>query len=251
MDTNAQVSKATSVPSLSTKICRCIRGRIKRGHRGAIRRRQVNAAELTPAAARTHARRIRIDGVDVRNWTVESLRQQMSVILQENSIFATTVRENIAMFCPAATLEDIVTAAKMACADEFIDKLPEGYETSLGERGVDLSQGQLQRLAIARVALRNSPILLLDEPTSNLDANNRQQVMTALRRVAANRTTLMITHDLDLAQQCDRVLFLGHHHTVAFDTHARLMQTCRDYANMFELGRGRVGESALIPNRTL
>lgn len=175
---------------------------------------------------------IRIDGTDIRNWTIDSLRQQMTVILQENSIFATTIRENIAMFCPSATLEEIEAAAETASAHKFIMQLAEGYDTLVGERGVDLSQGQLQRLAIARAALRNVPILLLDEPTSNLDAENRQHVMTALRRVAANRTTLIITHDLDLAQQCDRVLYLGPQQTVAFSTPERLYQECRSYAEL-------------------
>ncbi len=175
---------------------------------------------------------IRIDDTDIRDWTIDSVRQQMSVILQENSIFAATIRENIAMFCPSATSQEIEAAAETASAHNFIMQLPEGYETLVGERGVDLSQGQLQRLAIARAALRDVPILLLDEPTSNLDAENRQQVMTALRRVSANRTTLIITHDLDLAQTCDRVLYLGPQQTFAFDTPQRLLQNCRSYAEL-------------------
>ena len=180
---------------------------------------------------------IRIDGTDIRDWTIDSLRQQMSVILQENSIFATTIRENIAMFCPTATLAEIEAAAEAASAHKFIVQLADGYETLVGERGVDLSQGQLQRLAIARAALRNVPILLLDEPTSNLDAENRQHVMSALRRVAHNRTTLIITHDLDLAQQCDRVLYLGPQHTVAFSTPEQLFKDCQPYAELVRAGK--------------
>lgn len=186
---------------------------------------------------------IRIDDVDVHDWTIQSLRQQMSVILQENSVFATTIRENIAMFCPLATQAEIVSAARAACADEFIQQLSDGYETLLGERGVDLSQGQLQRLAIARAALRAAPILLLDEPTSNLDASNRNKVIEALRHVSANRTTLIVTHDLELAQRCDRVLYLGRDHAFAFETHAKLSEQCPAYAAMVEDERqGSIGQ---------
>ncbi len=186
---------------------------------------------------------IRIDDVDVHAWTIQSLRQQMSVILQENSVFATTIRENIAMFCPQASPDEIVLAARAACADEFIQQLSEGYDTVLGERGVDLSQGQLQRLAIARAALRAAPILLLDEPTSNLDASNRNKVIEALRQVSADRTTLIVTHDLELARRCDRILYLGRDHTVAFDSHAVLVQQCPAYAAMVEEERqGATGQ---------
>ncbi len=178
---------------------------------------------------------ILIDGHDIRTWTLQSLRQPMSVILQENSIFATTVRENIGMFSPTATFNDIVAAAKAACAHEFIEHMPDGYDTVLGERGIDLSQGQIQRIAIARVALKNSPIVLLDEPTSNLDAANRAQVLSALKHVSRGRTTLIITHDLDLAQQCSRVLYLGKNHQVAFGPHATLSKECNSYAELWEL----------------
>lgn len=174
-----------------------------------------------------------IDGTDIRSWTVQSLRQQMSVILQENSIFATTVRENIGMFCPSASLENIIQAAKLACAHEFIEQMPFGYETLLGERGVDLSQGQIQRIAIARATLKDSPVLLLDEPTSNLDSANRAQVLLAIQQVALGRTTLIITHDFDIAQQCDKVLFFGKQHEIAIGTHANLVKSSPAYASLW------------------
>jgi ATP-binding cassette subfamily B protein len=177
---------------------------------------------------------ILIDGTNICNWKLHTLRQQMSVILQENSIFATTVAENIGMFCPAASRADIIAAAKTACAHEFIEQMADGYDTLVGERGANLSCGQIQRIAIARAALKDSPILLLDEPTSNLDARNRALVLSALHRVAALRTTLIITHDLDVAQQCDRVLFLGKKHEIAYGTHASLLASSSSYARLWE-----------------
>lgn len=178
-----------------------------------------------------------IDGCDTRRWTIKSLRDQIGVILQENGILAASVRDNIALANPQATLEQIVEAAKIASADEFIQKLPDGYDTVLGERSVDLSHGQSQRLAIARAALRNSPILLLDEPTSSLDAESRARVVAALNRVTAGKTTLMVTHDMELASQADRILYLGRNHVVEFGTHAELMQADRDYAQLMRAGQ--------------
>ncbi len=149
-----------------------------------------------------------IQNQDIRTFTLQSLREQMSIVLQDNAVFASTVRDNIALSMTSATDKEILAAANIAMADGFIRELPVGFDTRLGERGVDLSQGQRQRLAIARAALRQSPILLLDEPTSNLDASNRAHVSAALRRVAANRTTILVTHDMDLAAQSDLVLCL-------------------------------------------
>lgn len=177
---------------------------------------------------------IYIDGCDIRNWTMNSLRDRIGIILQENGIFAATVRDNIALAVPNATMEQVVAAAQAASADEFIRKLPEGYETMLGERGVNLSQGQSQRLAIARAALRDTSILLLDEPTSSLDAESRTRVMSALERVTNGRTTLMVTHDLDLAMHADRILFMGRDGEYQFGTHQGLLQSCSPYRALIE-----------------
>lgn len=166
---------------------------------------------------------IRIDGTDYRQWTMASLREQMSVILQDNSIFAMTVHDNIAISLPNASREEVIGAARTACAHDFIEQLTNGYDTVLGERGVDLSQGQNQRLSIARAALKRAPILLLDEPTSNLDPSNRSRVLQALFQVSQTCTTWIVTHDLELAKDCDRILFLGDNCHFAIGTHLELL----------------------------
>jgi ATP-binding cassette subfamily B protein len=186
---------------------------------------------------------IRIDGEDIRSWKIDSLRQQVSVVLQENCIFATSIRDNIAMFYPEATEEQVISAAKTASAHDFILRLPNGYDTQIGERGVDLSQGQLQRLAIARAALRNVPILLLDEPTCNLDSENRAQVVSSLRNVAKGRTTLVVTHDLDLAKQCDKVLYIGQDYQTMYGSHDELIQNCSSYRAIIKAVTGMSDES--------
>src|SRR5438552_3663434 len=142
---------------------------------------------------------VRLDRHDVREFTLESLRSQISVVLQDNVLFAATVRENIGCAAPGSSKEQIEAAARLANAHEFISALPRGYETILGERAVTLSQGQRQRLAIARAAIRRAPILILDEPTTGLDKKNETSVLQALNRLRAEQTTFLITHDLSQA----------------------------------------------------
>src|SRR6516164_10528952 len=137
-----------------------------------------------------------IDGRDIREFTLESLRSQISAVLQDNLLFAATVRENIAHGAPDATPDAVIAAARLANAHEFVLGLPQGYDTILGERGVTLSQGQRQRLAIARAAIRRAPILILDEPMTGLDKANEQAVFQALARLDYGCTTFLITHDL-------------------------------------------------------
>ncbi|MEZ6129240.1 MAG: ABC transporter ATP-binding protein [Planctomycetaceae bacterium] len=175
---------------------------------------------------------IQFDGHDIRNWTLTSLRRRLSVVLQDNVVFASSIRDNIAMAVEDATVEQIEEAARVAMADDFIRQLPDGYDTALGERGVNLSQGQRQRLAIARAALRQTPILLLDEPTSSLDPANRTKVIAALRRVSRNRTTLLITHDMDLAARCDAILCLCPDGTAEMGTHHELLVRCASYVSL-------------------
>ncbi len=152
--------------------------------------------------------RILIDGEDIRNYTITSLRSQMSVVLQESLLFAATVKENIAYGIDNVTDAEIVAAARLANIDSFISSLPQGYDTVLGERGATLSGGQRQRIAIARAAIRRTPILILDEPTTGLDRENEQAVIEALQRLARKRTTFLVTHDLILANQADVIVYL-------------------------------------------
>src|SRR5437870_9742612 len=139
---------------------------------------------------------VRIDGQDIRNYTLQSLREQISLVLQDSLLFSGTIRENIAFGSPGASDLEIVAAAVAANAEEFIRRVPHGYDTEVAERGLSLSGGQKQRIAIARAILRNAPILILDEPTSGLDAEAERIVMEALERAAAGRTTFIIAHRL-------------------------------------------------------
>ena len=179
--------------------------------------------------------RVMIDGRDIREFTLESLRSQISVVLQDNLLFAASVRENIAHGAPAATMEEIQSAARLASAHEFIEALPQGYDTVLGERGVTLSHGQRQRIAIARAAIRKAPILILDEPMTGLDKKNERAVIESLELLNRGRTTFLITHDLDHATSADLILYLEAGHILERGTHAALMQANGPYATLFNL----------------
>ena len=178
---------------------------------------------------------VTIDGRDIRDFTLDSLRSQISVVLQDNVLFAASVRENLACAAPGASEDEVIAAARLAQAHEFISGLPQGYETILGERGVTLSQGQRQRMAIARAALRKAPILMLDEPTSGLDKENAKAVLEALARLDSARTTLLITHDLALAAGADLILYLEAGRILERGTHADLMKSGGRYAGMYRL----------------
>lgn len=152
--------------------------------------------------------RVLIDGRDIRDYTLESLRAQVSIVLQDPWLFAVTVRDNIGYGLPNASFREIEEAARLANAHEFIEALPEQYETVLGERGVTLSNGQRQRIALARAAIRPAPILILDEPTTGLDRENERAVLDALERLTTGRTVFLITHDPELAKRADVILDL-------------------------------------------
>ncbi|MFZ5870765.1 MAG: ABC transporter ATP-binding protein [Actinomycetota bacterium] len=149
---------------------------------------------------------VRIDGHDLRDLTIESVRRQVAVVLQESLLFATTIRENIAYGRPGAKDADVVRAARLAGAHDFIRQLPQGYDTVVGERGATLSGGQRQRIAIARAAIRDAAIVVLDEAMTGLDEDTEREVLAALDRLTADRTTFVITHDLAAAAGCDRVI---------------------------------------------
>jgi ATP-binding cassette subfamily B protein len=147
--------------------------------------------------------RILLDGVDLRDWRLADLRNQFGIVLQDSVLFSATIGENIAYAKPKATEEEIVQAAKLASAHEFISNLPDGYETLVGERGMRLSGGERQRIALARAFLRNAPILILDEPTSAVDAATEDAILEALERLMHGRTTFMIAHRLSTLDYCD------------------------------------------------
>jgi len=177
-----------------------------------------------------------VDGVDVAKTDVSALRRRVALVPQETTLFADTIAENIRLGAPDADDEAVREAARMALADEFIRALPEGYETRLGEHGITLSGGQRQRIAIARALLRDAPILLLDEATSALDAESEKAVQTALGRVMAGRTTLVIAHRLATVQRADRILVMDKGRIVEEGKHAALRRKKNGvYARLAEL----------------
>src|SRR2546425_1377773 len=178
----------------------------------------------------TRQGRVLIDGEDIRRVTLESLRSQISVVLQDTLLFAASVRDNIAFAAPGASFERIEQAARLANAHEFITALPQGYDTMVSERGVTLSHGQRQRIAIARAAIREAPILILDEPTTGLDKKNEQAVLKALNRLNQGHTTFLITHDLRHAEGADLILYLEGGRIVERGTHDELVRAGGHYA---------------------
>ncbi len=151
---------------------------------------------------------VRIDGHDLRDLTVQSVRSQVAIVLQESVLFAASIRDNIAFGAPEVTDEEIERAARLAGAHGFILDLPHGYDTVVGERGATLSGGQRQRIAIARAAVRQAPVVVLDEATTGLDGDTEREVVAALERLTQDRTTFVITHDLAAAEDCDRVVWV-------------------------------------------
>src|SRR6266849_1822396 len=184
-----------------------------------------------------------IDGGDIRNYSVQSLRAQISLVLQDSLLFSGTIRENIAFGCPGASDKEIIAAAVVANATEFIDLLPDGYEYLVAEGGTTLSGGQKQRIAIARAILRGSPILILDEPTSGLDAASERTVIDALERAARGRTTLLIAHRLTTVRLADRIIVLDKGRIVEEGSHQELLARKGKYAHLYSLQLGVVTQA--------
>jgi subfamily B ATP-binding cassette protein MsbA len=178
--------------------------------------------------------RLMIDGRDVRDFTLSSLREQISFVLQETILFHAPIWQNIAYGKPEASREEILRAARLANAHEFIERTPEGYDTMVGERGVTLSGGQRQRIAIARAIIRNSPILILDEPTSGLDASSEKLVLEALGRLTAGKTVIVITHNLETIIKADTIFTIKDGRIVERGAHRQLLAHDGVYAHLYE-----------------
>ena len=176
---------------------------------------------------------IAVDGQDIRSVTIGSLRAAISVVTQEAVLFDESIAANIALGRPGASLGEIKAAARNAAAHDFIEAMPQGYDTTVGEGGLKLSGGQRQRIAIARAMLRNAPILLLDEATSALDSESERQVQEALSRLMAGRTTIVIAHRLSTVVDADRIYVLDKGQVAQSGTHAELMAANGLYASLY------------------
>ncbi len=179
--------------------------------------------------------RVLIDGTDISDFTLDGLRSQIGFVLQDTVIFYGSVRENIAYGRPHATEEEIIEAAKLANAHEFISRMPHGYDTLVGERGVTLSGGQKQRIGIARAVVRNSPILILDEPTASLDTESEKLVMEALEKLMTGRTVITIAHRLSTIRDADKIMVFDNGCIAEQGTHEELLEKGEIYANLYNV----------------
>jgi len=178
---------------------------------------------------------VSVDGIDVRDYRLQNLRDQIGYVLQETVLFRGTVRDNIAYGRGDATEEEIIEAAKLANADEFIARMPKGYDTMVGERGDTLSGGQRQRIGIARAIVRNNPILILDEPTAALDTESEQLVMEALERLMKGRTVITIAHRLSTIRNADKIVVLKGGVVAEEGSHDELLARNGVYAELYKI----------------
>jgi len=174
-----------------------------------------------------------VDGIDVRRYKVSELRSQIGFVLQETVLFRGSIAENIAYGRPDATTAQIVNAAKLANADEFIRRMPNGYESRVGERGATLSGGQRQRIGIARAVIRDSPILIFDEPTSALDPESEKLVVEGMARLMKGRTVIMIAHRLSTVRGANRIIVLDNGIVVEDGTNDQLLEKGGVYAQLY------------------
>jgi ATP-binding cassette, subfamily B, bacterial len=206
------------------------------GHTGAGK---STIAQLLPRLYDPNAGQILIDGHDIREFTLESLRAQMSMVLQESILFTGSIVENIGYGRPDASGVEIIEAAKNANADEFISKFQDGYYTILNERGSNLSGGQRQRIAIARAFIRDTPILILDEPSTGLDAESTDLVLQALRKLMKGKTTIIISHELNLIRDADKIIVIKAGEIEQMGTHEELIRVGGLYANLYAMQSGQ------------
>lgn len=208
------------------------------GHTGAGK---STIAQLIPRLYDPDSGQVLVDGYDIHRFTLESLRAQMSMVLQESILFTGSILENIGYGRPDASGAEIIEAARNANADEFISKFPDGYYTILNERGSNLSGGQRQRIAIARAFIRDTPILILDEPSTGLDAESTDQVLQALRKLMKGKTTIIISHELNLIRDADKIIVIKAGEIEQVGTHDELIRMGGLYANLYTMQSGQRG----------
>jgi subfamily B ATP-binding cassette protein MsbA len=192
-------------------------------------------ASLIPRFYDPWTGRILIDGTDITDYDLEGLRKQVGFVLQDTLLFYGSIAENIAYGKPAATKDEIINAARLANAEEFILKMPHGYDTLVGERGITLSGGQRQRIGIARAIIRDSPILILDEPTAALDTESERLVMEALEKLMEGRTVITITHRLSTIADYDKIFVIRDGRIEEQGTHAELITQGKLYADLYHV----------------
>ncbi len=195
-------------------------------------------ASLIPRFYDPNGGRILIDGVDIRDYKLKDMRDQIGFVLQDTVLFRGTVRSNIAYGRPGASEREIVEAAKLANAHDFISRMPEGYDTQVGERGLTLSGGERQRIGIARTFIRDSPILILDEPTASLDSESERMVVEALERMMKGRTVITIAHRLGTIRDADKIVVLRDGIVAEQGSHDELLALCGEYAQLHRIQTG-------------
>ena len=208
-------------------------------------------ASLIPRFYDPVAGRILIDGTDIADYTLDGLRKQIGFVLQDTVLFYGSVGENIAYGKPGATKEEIINAARLANAEEFISKMPHGYDTLVGERGLTLSGGQRQRIGIARAIIRDSPILILDEPTAALDTESEKIVMDALEKLMKGRTVITIAHRLSTIYDSDKIIVIKDGEIVEEGNHEELIERGELYAELYYIqtkgGAAHAGTITFVP----
>jgi subfamily B ATP-binding cassette protein MsbA len=204
---------------------------------------KTTLADLIPRFYDVKSGRVSIDGIDVRDLTVRSLRAQIGIVSQHTFLFNDTIKNNIAYGDPNRSMDDVVSAAKAANAHEFISALPRGYDSVIGELGMQLSGGQRQRLAIARALLKDAPILILDEATSSLDAESERSVQEALENLMTTRTTLVIAHRLSTIRRADRIVVMVDGAIAEQGTHEQLLARDGEYSRLYSLQMLEQGET--------